>query len=266
MITKEDIIAYIQKIPPAPKVVQECIVLLQAGELRKASLAAKEDKALTSYLKHLVNKPIYGFSKEVNDVTQIFSILGVSKSLQSIYNYLLSMLSPSKWSFFALDEATFHELQAELSASWNKILEKQGVVDKEIESSITLLPAAIIVCEAIFSEHEKDVALIRSSKDLDLNTILKRLSGFVLFDVCKMIALKWEMSPRIVTILEYALKRDAQEGDELKVYGKWIHLLLFFTLSKPNYINAKLNDFLEFDVAYVEDIYEEFAQFMEIES
>ena len=265
MITKEDIITYIQKIPPAPKAMKQTIALLQVGELKKASEVAKEDRAFASYLKDLLNKPIYGFTKEVSDITQIFSILGISKSLQTVYNYLLSLLSPKEWSFFALDKNSFYELQADLLASWNNILSHLGVEDKEIESAITILPASVIVCEALFSEHKKDVELIRSTKDLDLNEMLERLSGFRLFSICELIAKKWEMSPKIVTILEYALTTDSSGENELKRYGKWMHLLLFYTLSKPRYIQAELNDFLAFEVEFVEDIYEEFTQIMEIE-
>jgi len=46
--------------------------------------------------------------------------------------------------------------------------------------------------------------------------------------------------------------------------GKWMHLLLFYTLSKPVYIEAGLNDFIEFNIAYVEEVYEEFSSIMEM--
>jgi len=265
VVTQEDINNYIKRIPPAPDVVKETIKLLQMGELNKASLIAKEDRALSSYLKDLINKPIYGFSKEVNDVTQIFSILGVSKSLQSVYNYLLNLLSPKKWNFFELNQKLFQDFQAELSASWAKILKHLGVDDKEIEASITLIPASVIVCEALFSDHKDDVALIRSNKDIDLNTILERLSGYTLFDVCVMIAKKWEMDETIQHIVYASSAKDDIQNKELIVYAKWIHLLLFYVFSKPQFASTGLNDFIEFKIEFVEDIYEDFMQVMEIQ-
>ena len=45
--------------------------------------------------------------------------------------------------------------------------------------------------------------------------------------------------------------------------GVW-DKLFFYTLSKPVYIEAGVNDFIDFQVEFVEDIYEEFNQVMEI--
>ncbi len=266
MITREDIERFIEKIPPAPKAIKETIGFLRAGEIGKAAKAAKEDLALSSFLRNLVNKPIYGFQNEVKDIAQMFLILGVSKSLQVLYNYLLNLISPDKWSFFKLNKKSFNDLQDELSVSWSKILRYLKIEDKEIESAISLLPSAVIVLEALFNDKKENVEIIRNTKDLDLDTILQRLSGYRLFDICEMIARKWEMDQKVIRIIKAASgKENIEEGEEKKL-GKWMHLLLFFILSRPPYIEAGLNDFIEFNVEYVSDIYEEFMQVMEIES
>ncbi len=122
MITKEIINHYIKKIPPAPKAIKETLMQLNIGELTKAAKIAQNDKALSSYLKILVNKPIYGFRHEVSDISQIFGILGVNKSQQVVYNYMMTLLSPSKWKLFKLNRVLFYNLQADLSVNWQKIL------------------------------------------------------------------------------------------------------------------------------------------------
>ncbi len=263
VITKEDIAQYIERIPPEPKAVRACVKYLQVGELGKAAKVAAEDPALSSYLRSLVNKPIYGFKNEVRDIAQIFSILGVSGSLQSVYNYLMNILSPDEWHFFAMNRRMFQDLQDELLVSWNKILEHLKVDDRNVQSAITLLPASIIVCEALFNDHKEDVELIRSTKDVDLNTILQRLSGYTLFDVCEMIAQKWEMPQLVAKIVKAASGTQQTEDAQAVEYGKWMHLLLFYVLSKPQFIEAGLNDFIEFHVEFVSDIYEEFTAIME---
>ncbi len=265
MITKEDIEKFIEKIPPAPKVVKETITLLQKGELPKAAKIAQNDPALSSYLRSLVNKPIYGFRNEVKEISQIFGILGVSGSLQAVHNYLLNILAPNKWNYFGLNQKLFYSLQDELTISWNKILNALNVHDREIELSITLLPASIIVAEALFNSHKADVELIRSNKDIDLNTILQRLSGYTLFDICEMIANKWELDEKIAQIIQAASGKTSIADEELNRFGKFMHLLLFYIFSQPAYIEAGLNDFLEFHVEFVMDIYEEFNKIMEIE-
>ena len=264
MITKTQIDEFIEKIPPAPKALRETLALLNIGELPKAAKVASEDLALSSYLKELVNRPIYGFRNEVSDISQIFGILGVSKSQQTVYNYMISLLSPSKWQLFKLNKNSFENLQAELSTKWQKILQHLDIDDKEIESAITLLPASIIVSEALFSQKLEDVKLLRSAHDIDLNTILKRLSDMDLFDICQRIAQKWEMDSRIPQIVQAASGVKPSKDRDIDRLGKWMHLLLFSVLSQPIFIEAGLNDFIDFQIDYVGDIYEDFAMVMEI--
>lgn len=264
MITKDQIDSFIEKIPPSPKILQETLSLLNQGELIKAAKVAQKDPALNTYLKELVNKPVYGFKNEINDISQIFGILGVSRSQQAAYNYMISLLSPAKWKLFGLNKSSFYNLQAELSADWHKITAYLDVTDKDVQSAVTLLPASIIVSEALFCEKLKDVQLLRSVDEIDLNTILQRLCGMDLFDICQRIAKKWEMPQKTTDIIQASsgVKPSADETTDL--LGKWMHLLLFYTLSKPVYIEAGLNDFIDFQIDYVNDIYEDFAKVMEI--
>jgi len=264
LITKQIIDSYIGKIPPSPKVLKDTLMLLNSGELVKAAHVAKEDLALNAYLKDLVNKPIYGFRNEINDISQIFGILGVSRSQQAVYNYMISLLSPAKWKLFKLNKTSFSNLQADLSANWQKILTHLNIKDKDIESSITLLPASIIVSEALFNEKIDDVNLLRSVNPIDLNTILKRLCKMDLFDICEQISQKWEMQESIAQIIQASSGVKAAEDEDINRLGKWMHLLLFYTLSQPNFIDAELNDFIDFQIDYVSEIYDDFSELMEI--
>ena len=264
LITIKEIDNFIEKIPPAPDALKQTLLHLNGGELVKAANSAKEDKALSSYLKVLVNKPIYGFRNEVSDPSQIFGILGVSRSEQAVYNYMMSLLSPAKWSLFKLNRVKFYNLQADLSMNWQKILDHLGITDKDIICSISLLPASIIVSEALFSTKKKDVALLRSVHDIDLNSVLLRLCNQDLFDISARIAKKWEMPAEISEIIQGASGVKPLEDKEQNKIAKWMHLLLFYMLSQPQYIEAELNDFINFQIDYVEDIYPDFAQLMEI--
>lgn len=265
MITKQEIDSFIDKIPPAPAALRETLNLLNAGELVKAAKVAEGDLALKSYLKHIVNKPIYGFRNEVSEISQIFGILGVSLSQQSVYNYMVTLLSPKKWSLFKLNSTLFYELQANLSKGWEKILKHLGIQDKEIHAAISLLPASIIVTEALFAHKKEDVDLLRSAKALDYNTILFRLCHVSLFDICEQISKKWEMQESISKIIQAASGKKPSKDENIDNLGKWMHLLLFYELSKPHFVEAGLNDFIDFEVAYVEDIYDSFASLMEIQ-
>lgn len=265
MITRENIDNFIEKIPPSPKILNETLSLLRAGELVKAAKVAESDLALKAYLKSIVNKPIYGFKHEVSDIGQIFGILGVSLSQQSVYNYMVTLLSPEKWSLFKLNSALFYELQATLSKKWETILMHLNINDTSIYAAITLLPASIIVTEALFAQKKEEVELLRGTRALDYNTILTRLCGMSLFDICEEIAKKWEMPSNISKIVQAASGVKPSKDKEVELLGKWMHLLLFHTLSQAEFITAGLNDFVDFQVEYVSDIYDDFASLMEIE-
>ena len=265
MVTNDDISDFIQKIPPTSKILKETIHLLNIGDLTKAAKIAQEDLALKSYLKNIVNKPIYGFKNEVNDVSQIFGILGISQSQQTVYNYMINLLNPSKWLLFKLNENSFHELQAQLSAKWSIILQHLKIGNKDIHSSIALLPASIIVTEALFCKYIDDVNLLRNTKALDYNTILKRLCKLSLFDICEKISIEWEMDKIIPTILQSSSGLIISDDEEINILGKWMHLLLFYELSQTTFVEANLNDFIDFQIDYVEDIYEDFTNIMQMD-
>jgi HD-like signal output (HDOD) protein len=265
MVTTDTIKEYIKQIPPTPAILKQTLEYVNQGNLIKAAKCAEEDRALHVYLKTLVNKPIYGFRNEVSELSQIFGILGTSGAQQVLYNYMLTLLSPSKWELFKLNKVLFYDLQAQLNQRWKMILKVQNIDNKDIESAITLLPASIIICEALFKTHQEEVMLLRSVKEIDYNTILKRLCNMDLFDICTLIAKKWEMPQEIAQIIQCASGTKHSDDKQVETLGKWMHLLLFYEFSQGAFIEAGLNDFLEFHVEHVQDIYETFMKVMEIE-
>lgn len=264
VITKNTIDGYIDKIPPSPKALKATLMFLDSGNLAKAAQIAQTDLALSGYLRGIVNNPLYGFKNEVKEIAQIFGILGLSGSQQAVYNYMMSLLSPSKWHLFKLNKSTFKTLQDNLSVKWKLILNHLEIDAKDITSAITLLPSSIIVAEALFCEHIEDVKLLKSVKALDYNTILKRLCNFDLFDICEAVANKWDMPSEISQIIQAASGVKPSADVKINLLGKWMHLLLFYELSQPLFIEAGLNDFIDFQIEYVGDIYEDFSTVMAI--
>lgn len=263
MITQEEISHYIQNIPPTPAIVKQTLEFVRVGDLTKAAKSAENDPALRLYLITLINRPIYGFRNEVHDIAQIFGILGTSTTQQILYHYLLTFLAPKEWKLFTLNNHAFYDLQASLSRKWEKILRHLNLLNHDTESAITLLPASIIVCDALFGDHKSDVEQLRSVKALDYNTILYRLCKQSLFDICTIIADKWEMPPTISRIVHAASGLDQEVAPNEKILAQWIHLLLFYELSQSSYVEAGLNEFIDFQIEFVQDIYESFMQVVE---
>jgi len=258
LITQEEIQSYIRSIPPSPTVLKHVLTYIQEGELAKAANEASQDPALKIYLQDIVNKPIYGFKNDIKDIGQIFGVLGLAQAEQLVYNYMISLLSPSQWELFALNNKTFADIQDTLGLQWKRILEHKKVTNKTLYSAISLLPASIIVCEALFKAKRSEVELLRSVKEIDYSTILKRLTGMSLLDLCQSIASTWEL-PEIISKVVLASDGHSSEKDEdILELSKWMHLLFFYQLSQPVCVEAGLNDFIDFNIDYVSDIYEAF--------
>jgi len=260
---KEKIEQYIKDIPAVPENVRECVKYLQTGELSKAAKSASNDSAFSYYLIQLVNKPIFGFSHEIKDIQQVFGILGIEKALQIVNAYYAKLILPKKWKVFAITNAQFQALQANLIHSWNKILSYENENNISLTSIISLLPASIIVCEEIFEDSIEDVELLRTQKALSYDEILFKMSGYRLFDIFAIICKKWELGDNSMKMIEYISKK-IEDDTTFSKLAKYIHLLMFYELSKPIYVKAGLNDFIEFDVEFVKDVYEKFMQIVEV--
>lgn len=260
MVTQEQISDFINTVPAVPSVLKAAREHIRNGDLAKAAKCAEEDPALRLYLKTLINRPAYGFRNEVTSVSQIFSILGTSGAYQVLGNYLLSLITPKQWSLFPLSANAFYDLQATLGKRWEKILLHLGMQNNDTQSAISLLPASIIVCDALFGTCRTEVEELRRVKALDYNTILYRLSKKSLFDLCADIAQKWELPPIAERIVHASSGLDPDISGDERVLSQWMHLLLFYELSQSPFVEAGLNEFLDFQIDFVQEIYPSFIQ------
>ncbi len=261
---KEKIDEFIKKIPAVPKNVKDCAKHLESGDLTKAANSAALDPAFTHYLINMVNKPIFGFRNYVKDIHQIFGILGVERASQVVNAYYASLILPKKWEVFKIDNADFQLLQSNLIYNWNKILTSLNYNKLHIASIVSLLPASLVVCEEIFEDSIEDVKIIKSYQDISYDELLYKMSGLKLFDIFSIICEKWELNEESIKFVKY-LSQKIEDDTMLSKLAKYLHLLIFYELSKPKFVQAGLNDFIEFDVEFVQDIYPDFMNIVEVE-
>ncbi len=257
MITKEKIYDYIDKIPPVPQNLIRCIDFLNKDDLTGASNIATKEKPLVNYLIKTVNRPIFGFKNRIENVTQIFGILGLDTAKQIIYAYLMTLLIPQKWKVFDLDNTAFAKLQSEFIYYWNEILEFEGRKNDSLEIAVNFIPASIFVAEEMFKENYEDFMILRQVKEINYNDLLQKFTNLNLFDISALICEKWEMDRPIIKLIKDLGKEDASDPKNGQLV-RYMHLLTFYEFSKPEFIKAGLNDFIEFNPAFVEEIYENF--------
>jgi hypothetical protein len=260
MVTKREIEEYIKRIPPKPDVVSRTLVEVEKKDLRKASEIAKEDPILTGYMRNLINKPIFGLRHKVKDLTQIFSILGTDAVYELLHHYLLTLLSPKQWRVFSLNESLFRELQANLSFYWNRIVVYEGINERDVISAVSLLPLSIVVCDELFHNSKNEIDILSDSSVIDYDFLLHNLTGVHLRNLTAQIGKYWGFSDRALDIVRASSRDSGVSDEEIVKLGQWMHLLLFYVLSKPQFINTDLNTFIKFDTEYIAPIYNDFAE------
>lgn len=266
MIKDKDIKKYLMSIPPLPDTLKQSIKALDDGDLPRAAKFAANDPALSHYLRDLISKPYFGFTHDVKDMHQIFGAMGLVLARQLLSTYMLNLISPQKWYVFDFDTARFQKLQIECIRTWEKILEKMRIDNADVAMSAVLLPATVIVCEKLFAERKRDVTLLRETKNLSFNEILKRLADMGFYDLAMLIGKRWEMpgvTMKLVLLAsgESSLKKVSEK--ELHV-AKMLHMTFFYILSRPVYMKAGLNEFVDLNTDFIESIMDSFNDMVEL--
>lgn len=259
MLSESIINEYIKSIPALPSVVKNCMNALANEDLVKAADFASEDNALMSYLRNIVNKPIFGFRSDIKDARQLFGVLGLSRARQLLYSYYILLLLPNEWEVFEFDAHKFQELQARFIHHWSKILDSLGNQDKEIASIVTVIPAALIVCEMLFRPINDTVVLLKEKKSFSYEAILMKMTGYSLFDIIILIAKKWEISEKSMQILSnLSSKEEENIANKEAQLSEYLRLLLFYEMSRPVIIESGLNELFELNVAFDVSVMENF--------
>ncbi len=262
MLSQDDLDRYLNSIPPLPESLKACKKALDDGDMIQLADEAVKDKALYLYFKNIVNKPIFGFSKEVKNMRQIFGVLGIVKARQIFQSYFTCMLLPKKWQVFNLTSSQFNEIQASFIIRWAEILKTFDIKDKDYETVVTLVPAAIAVCEAIFEDHIDMIKLIKSQKNISYEAILYKLSGYDFFDIVKIIAQKWEIPETLLGLLSDIKTIDGSETSKDKKLLIYLILLINYEISQPVAIQSGINGLFEFTCSFDMDDVEYFYEIM----
>ncbi len=263
MLSKEELDKYIATIPPLPAVLRGFKMALISGDLTKAADLASTDRALLGYFKDIVNKPIFGFTSDIKDARQIFGVLGLLKVRQLFQSYLASLLSPNQWQVFKLNAVSFQELQASFIVRWEAILKAKNMNNEQMLAVVTLIPAAIAVCENVFKAHKDTVELIKAQKNISYEKLLQKLSGYSFFDLVRIIAKKWEFPSGILDLLSLMEKPQKTKANPQEEMMGYLALLINYEISRPIAIKSGINDLFELDFSYSEEMVEFFYKTMD---
>ncbi len=239
LISKKEILKYLKDIPPVPENVKNALKALDEGDLKKAALFASEDLILKKRIEDVVNSAYYALPNQVNDIVQLFAMLGIEKSRSLIYSYLVSLLEPKKWKIFKID---FFNFQAAFMSEFEKgmIIEFDEKTYKKYAEIGALIPASVCVCDSLLGDKKEDADLILSSAPIDYSNLIKRIAGVSLFQLAAKIAEIWGLEKEKVEILKEA---------ECNICNNKIaaitHFTFFTLVSKKQFL--EINSLIEFN-------------------
>lgn len=262
MITKKKVSTYIESIPVVESTLKACIAALKTGELQKAAIIAADDPALIFYLKDLTTKPIYGFSKEIKDPKQIFGILGLTTALAVVESFLFSKILPREFLVFNMKKSDFLNFQDAMLSRWVYVLEREEIENKNSYTPLaSLMAATAVFCDRLFADYKEEIERLKELANVNYNTVLEKLTGMNVFDIAVEIGRKWEMDGSALEILQILSQKDKRDGKE-KI-ARYLYLLFFYCVSRPEFVKAKLNEFIELDTEFIQEGVSEFYELME---
>ena len=239
LISKEDILKYLSNVPPVPENVQKALLYLNNGDIKNAAIEAEKDFVLKKQIERVINSAYYSLTKKVDNMVQLFTLLGIEKARSLIYSYLVSLLEPKKWkifkiNFFDFQSAFMKEFEEAMFLEFNEEIYKKYV---EIGA---IIPAAVCVCDSLLGDKKDEVDILISSAPLEYSTLIKRMSGFSLFEIASKIAFLWGLDDEKIEILK---KSECQKCNEK--LPALIHFVFFMLVSKKEFLD--INSLIAFN-------------------
>ena len=245
LISQKEIIQYLKNVPPVPKNVKKALELLKNGDLKNAAIEAQNDLVLKKRIEDVVNSAYYALPNKVNDMVQLFAMLGMEKSKSLIYSYLVSLLEPKEWKIFNIN---FFDFQAIFMSEFEKYMkiEFDEKTFKQYADVGAIIPASVCVCDSLLGDKKENLELFTSSAPLEYGTIIKRMSGVTLFGIAAKIAEIWDLEKQKADILKNA---ECVNKCEDKI-SALIHLIFFTVVSKKQFLD--LNSLIEFNTSCID--------------
>jgi len=244
LVSKEDIIRYLKSIPPVPAHVKNTLKYLNEGDIKKAANEAEKDLVLKKRIEDVVNSAYYALPNKVENITQLFTMLGIEKTRSLVYSYLVSLLEPKEWKIFKINFFDFQAIFMSMYEEYMKLEFDEATFKKYAEIG-AIIPASVCVCDSILGEKKEDIELVMDSAPIDYSTLIKRFSGYSLFELAGEIANIWGLEKEKVNLL----KKAECESCDNKI-SALIHFIFFYIVSKPQFLD--INSLIEFKIESIE--------------
>ncbi|WP_456480524.1 HDOD domain-containing protein [Nautilia sp.] len=239
LISEKEICEYLRSVPSVPEKAVNVLKALKKGDIKSAAVLTENNPPLKERIGHIVNSAYFSLPNRVENTLQLFTMIGIETAKSLVYGYMVSLLAPEKWRVFSFDFKDFQAKFLSFYKTYMKIEFGEEAYEKYSEIG-AVIPAAVCVCESLLADKSNEVALITDNAPVELGTLIKRMSGYTLFEIAAKIAQIWELEEEKCIIIK---KSECNRCEER--ISALIHFLLFFIVSRPAFMD--LNSIMEFN-------------------
>ncbi len=234
---KESIVNSVKSLPPLSKTISEINRVYadsEAGVVEMAKVIEKDPMVVANLLK-AANSPLYGFAKEIKNVSQAVSLFGLSTTRSiAIGNAVRKLLNVDMEPYGVTSErfAEISAMQAALALNWFKKFDRQKAEDLHLMAFLQETGKILIASDII-----KDDETIPFKSEIETtNNVAQVEKSFVdttASVVSAMIFKHWKFDEEFVEIIKYA-DYPTQAPEEIAEFSKALHIIkTIVPINKP---------------------------------
>ncbi|NPA65270.1 MAG: HDOD domain-containing protein [Epsilonproteobacteria bacterium] len=234
---RESIIESVKSLPPLSKTINEINRIYndqEAGVIEMAKVI-EEDPMVVANLLKAANSPLYGFAKEIKNVTQAVSLFGLSTTRSiAIGNAIRKLLNVDMepYGITSSKYAEISSLQATLAQKWFLKLSKEKAEKIHLMAFLQETGKIIIASEII-----KEDETIQFQSEIEMtNSIAQVEKSYVdttTSVVSALIFKHWKFDNEFVNIIKYA-DYPTQAPEEFAEYSQALHIIkTIIPVNKP---------------------------------
>ncbi len=269
---KESIINSIKSLPPLSKTINEINRVYNDSEAGVGEMAKviETDPMVVANLLKAANSPLYGFAKEIKNVTQAVSLFGLSTTRSiAIGNAVRKLLNVDMEPYGITSEkfAEISSMQAALALRWFNKLSKEKAQKIHLMAFLQETGKILIASDVI---QEDETIAFKSEIELS-NNIAQVEKSFVdttTSIVSAMIFKHWRFDEEFVQIVKYA-DYPTQAPEEIAEFSQALHIIkTVIPVNKPLaeqsiVFGLKKADKFGFDHEILEDSIDEMLESMQ---
>jgi len=225
---KESIVSSIKSLPPLSKTIAEInrvYVDSEAGVVEMAKVIEKDPMVVANLLK-AANSPLYGFAKEIKNVTQAVSLFGLSTTRSiAIGNAVRKLLNVDMEPYGISSEkfAEISALQAALALRWFKKLDKAKAEELHLMAFLQET-GKILIASDIIKEDETTPFKSEIETTNSIAQVEKSFVDTTTSVVSAMIFKHWKFDEEFVEAIKYA-DYPTQAPQEVSEYAQALHIV-----------------------------------------